>query len=134
MPRILLIDDTFDCAEPLARLLRLGGHVVVLAPDGLDALGSLAEAAPDLILLDLNMPRLDGLGFLRHLRHDPEYARWHSTPVIITSATATAKALDAARALGVSHFLTKSIFALPELEQCISDALASPNRTESVKH
>jgi two-component system, OmpR family, alkaline phosphatase synthesis response regulator PhoP len=123
VPKILLIDDTFDSAEPLARLLRLKGHTIVTSPDGLAALSALPQFAPDLILLDLNMPRLDGVGFLRHLRTDPAYASWKNTPVILTTATASTDALRAASAFGVAHCLTKSTFTIDELDRCIRDAL-----------
>jgi CheY-like chemotaxis protein len=126
---ILLIDDTTDSAEPLARLLRLNGHVVRHAPDGLAALAALAPLNPDLILLDLHMPHLDGLGFLRHLRQDPAYARWSNTPVILTTASAPGQTLDAARALGISRCLTKAAFTVTDLESSIQHALAprTPN-------
>jgi CheY-like chemotaxis protein len=121
--RILLIDDILDSAQPLARLLRLKGHTVLLAPDGLAALESLSQSAPDLILLDLDMPRLDGVGFLRRLRTDPACAAWKRTPVILTTASVAPDALRAATALGISDCLTKSTFSIDDLEECIGAAL-----------
>jgi len=72
MSAVLIVDDTPDCSDPLARLLRRRGHTAVCAPGGMEALALLAGFRPDVIVLDLMMPVMDGVSFLQALRGDPE--------------------------------------------------------------
>jgi len=72
MSSVLIVDDTVDCSEPLARLLRKRGHTVECAPGGVEALALLARFRPDVIVLDLMMPVMDGVSFLEALRGDAE--------------------------------------------------------------
>jgi sigma-B regulation protein RsbU (phosphoserine phosphatase) len=81
--RILLVDDEADLRTVLRLTLRRAGFDVVEARDGLDALERVAEALPDAILLDVMMPRLDGLETLSRLRREPRTA---SLPVILLTA------------------------------------------------
>jgi CheY-like chemotaxis protein/anti-sigma regulatory factor (Ser/Thr protein kinase) len=69
--RILVVDDNLDSAQSLAMLLQIGGHDVRTAHDGLDALGAAAEFQPQVVLLDLGMPRMDGFEAARRLRCAP---------------------------------------------------------------
>jgi signal transduction histidine kinase len=69
--RILVVDDNVDAADALAMLLRLSGHDAVTAFDGVEALGLAANFRPDIVLLDIGMPRLDGYGTARALRAEP---------------------------------------------------------------
>jgi CheY-like chemotaxis protein len=69
--RILIADDNPDAAESLALLLRLAGHEVEIARDGLEAVAAADRCRPDVILLDLGMPRLDGCGACRQIRTWP---------------------------------------------------------------
>ncbi len=66
-----MVDDNVDAADALAMLLRLSGHDAVTAFDGLEALGRAAEFQPDIVLLDIGMPRLDGYGTARAMRAEP---------------------------------------------------------------
>lgn len=69
--RILVVDDNEDAAESLAALLRLFGHEVDVAFDGEQALALAPEVKPDLVLLDLGMPRMDGHEVARRMRAAP---------------------------------------------------------------
>ena len=69
--RILVVDDNVDAADALAMLLRLSGHDAVTAFDGVEALGLAANFRPDIVLLDIGMPRLDGYGTARAMRAEP---------------------------------------------------------------
>ena len=62
--RVLAVDDSLTMREMLRQTLSEAGFDVVLAEDGIDALDRLPEADPDLILTDLNMPRMDGFGLI----------------------------------------------------------------------
>ncbi len=66
--RILVVDDNIDAAESLAMLLSMQGHDVLTAHDGLEALGQIPRFRPDVVMMDLGMPRLDGLEAARRLR------------------------------------------------------------------
>jgi len=70
--RVLIVDDNKDSAESLAALLRLDGHEVCLAYDGLTALEEARAFQPDFMFLDINLPEMDGYEVARRLRLDPE--------------------------------------------------------------
>jgi CheY-like chemotaxis protein len=79
---ILIVEDSRDAAEATRLTLEASGADVTLAGDGLEALGALHDRVPDLVLCDLDMPRLDGFGFIARLRDDP---RWRTLPVLAVS-------------------------------------------------
>src|SRR2546423_12268913 len=83
MHKILVVDDTEDARDVLARLLRLGGFCAVTAEDGIEALKRLELDHPDLVLLDLMMPRMNGVELLEMMRQDP---RWKKGPVMLLTA------------------------------------------------
>jgi CheY-like chemotaxis protein len=66
--RILVVDDNRDAAESLATLLRLGGHTVDIANDGLVALQSAEQSRPDVVFMDIGMPNLNGYDAARRIR------------------------------------------------------------------
>lgn len=72
--RILIVDDNVDTAESLGMLLGLEGHVVRVAHDGPSALRAAEEFRPEVVLLDIGLPRMDGYQVARHLRERPETA------------------------------------------------------------
>jgi two-component system chemotaxis response regulator CheY len=112
LKNILVVDDTADCREPLARLLKISGYRPTTAVNGLDALAHLDTDQPDLILLDLMMPEMDGIAFLKQLRAlDP----WKSVPVIVLTALSNGPLVHEARELGVHGTLTKACFTPDQL-------------------
>jgi DNA-binding response OmpR family regulator len=102
--RILVVDDEADLAAILANRLRRAGYAVSVAADGLEALEMIRREPPALVLLDIRMPRLDGLETLRRIRGESATAR---LPVIVM--TANADPADRARALecGADECLAK---------------------------
>jgi PAS domain S-box-containing protein len=70
--RVLVVDDNVDAAESLAVMIRLWGHEVHLAHDGRSALAAAAALRPDVVLLDIGMPGMDGYEVARRLRQDPD--------------------------------------------------------------
>ena len=123
MPKILVVDDSSDSREPLMRLLRLQGHGVTSAGDGVEALEAIERNAPDLILLDVMMPHMDGLTFLKHLRSDPGHK---NLPVIVVSAMTDDQTLKQCTDLGVRSYLTKARFTFPQLMARVAEALNPP--------
>jgi CheY-like chemotaxis protein len=69
--RVLVVDDNKDAADSLALLIRLWGHEVRVAYDGADGLRKAGDEAPDCVLLDIGLPRIDGYDVARRLRADP---------------------------------------------------------------
>jgi two-component system, NtrC family, response regulator AtoC len=116
--RILVVDDE----EKMRRLLELAlvgmGHEVVQAGDGEEALARLAEGPFDLVLTDMRMPRLDGLGLLRALR-----ARGEEVPVVVLTAHGTVESAVQAMKLGAVDYIIRP-FEMSTVELAVSRALA----------
>ncbi len=104
--RILVVDDNVDAAESLSRLLRLQAHEVRVAYDGLAALAAARDMNPDVVLLDIGLPELDGLEVARSLR-----ARGDGPRPLLVAMTGFGQAEDRARtaAAGFDHHLTKPV-------------------------
>ena len=103
-PLIMIVDDSLTVRKITSRLLTREGFSVVTAKDGLDALQALAERTPDVILLDIEMPRMDGFEFAKTIKADHHLA--HIPIIMITSRTAE-KHRNRARELGVDAYLGK---------------------------
>src|SRR5215470_14476359 len=101
--KILVVEDNPDSCTYLARLLELKGYVVQTAPDGFQALLEVKKFQPDLIITDIMMPRLDGIGLLNNLRNSPNY---RSMPVIAISAFGSGN-LQAALQAGANKAMRK---------------------------
>ena len=104
--RILVVDDNVDAAETLSRLLRLSAHEVRVAHDGLAALAVAHEMNPEVVLLDIGLPELDGLEVAKRLR-----ARADGPRLLLVAITGFGQAEDRARtaAAGFDHHLTKPV-------------------------
>jgi CheY-like chemotaxis protein len=120
---ILVVEDESALRKTTAAALRLSGHTVVGADNGRQALVQVEEQRPDLVLLDLHMPEMDGWEFLRHLRAE---ARLADVPVVVMSA---APRIDAA-ALDAQAVFTKP-FDLDELLAAVDELCAARQHTAS---
>jgi chemosensory pili system protein ChpA (sensor histidine kinase/response regulator) len=103
-PLVLIVDDSLTVRKITSRLLGREGFRVATAKDGLDALQAVGTETPDVILLDIEMPRMDGFEFTKTLKSDPKYA--HVPIIMITSRTADKHRTRAAE-LGVDLYLGK---------------------------
>jgi len=103
-PLVLVVDDSLTVRRVTQRLLTREGYRVALAKDGLDALERLAEETPQVVLSDIEMPRMDGFDLVRKLRAD---ARFADLPVIMITSRIAQKHRDVAAELGVEHYLGK---------------------------
>lgn len=103
---ILIVDDSHDGVEMMTTLLGLKGYEVLSAENGLDAIEVARASFPDMILIDLELPKLDGLNVTRNLRLHP---RLRKTPIIIVSGHDPAKHRQAALDAGCSDYLLKPI-------------------------
>jgi len=105
MKTLLIVEDTEFNRELLTQLLE-GDYRLVYAEDGFSALERAAAEGPDLILMDLSLPRLDGWEATRRLKADPALAR---IPVLALSSHAMRGDEDRARACGCDGYLSKPI-------------------------
>ena len=106
-PRILLVDDTPMNLEALARAMQAEQAEVFMAGDGEEAWSQMdADPSFDLVLLDLMMPRLDGLGLLRRMKQDGRFKR---VPVVLQTADATPERIAEGIAAGAFYYLTKPL-------------------------
>ncbi|HQU50743.1 MAG TPA: response regulator, partial [Casimicrobiaceae bacterium] len=103
-PLIMVVDDSLTVRKITSRLLQREGFDVVTAKDGIDALQVLSEQTPDVILLDIEMPRMDGFEFTKTIKADAKHS--HVPIIMITSRTAE-KHRNLARELGVDLYLGK---------------------------
>ena len=103
----------------MAQMLELSGYEVAVACDGIDGVEQARSSPPDLILMDLRMPRMDGFEAIREIRGDPSTAE---IPIIAISAWASAKHKDRAIDAGASEHFTKPV-DLPRLLEIIDQLL-----------
>jgi len=101
---ILVVDDFEDNLEMYSQYLRFNGYRVAEAVDGLDALTKAAALRPDLIVMDLSLPRLDGWEATRRLKKDPLTSH---IPVVALTGHALAGHEEGARDAGCDSFVTK---------------------------
>jgi len=120
MASVLIVEDDWDSAEPLVLFLQRKGHNVVCVPNGREALVALTTSPPDVILLDMRMPVMDGVSFLEVLR---SYLRWLHLPVIIVSAVPGGPMLDRAHRFEISKTFRKSLLNYDELEEAIEQVV-----------
>jgi len=104
--KVLVADDKATSRELVRTLLEQSGHVVYEAANGMEAVRRAREIFPDLILLDLHMPALDGFGVLRELKEDE---RFHATPVVALTASAMQGDRERALSVGFTGYIAKPI-------------------------
>jgi CheY-like chemotaxis protein len=103
-PRVLLVDDYPDAREMYSEYLQYSGFDVVEAGNGMEALQRAAETAPDIILMDLSLPVMDGWEATRRLKADPRTAQ---IPVVALTGHALAGISEGAKKAGCDAFVTK---------------------------
>ncbi|MET0520008.1 MAG: response regulator [Burkholderiaceae bacterium] len=103
--RILVVDDNIDAADSLAMLLSLQGHQVCAAYDGLGAVSLAGDFLPEVALLDIGLPRLDGLEVARRIRS----ADWGRHMRLVALTGWSGRQLEAAFEAGFDHHLMKPV-------------------------
>ena len=103
--KILIADDEDVVLEIMARKIASQGYEVITAKDGQEAWDKTVSDVPDIIILDLNMPKMSGWGVLSLLRQNPPTKRW--LPVIIVSAQNELENFKKGMDLEADHYLTK---------------------------
>jgi CheY-like chemotaxis protein len=116
MRRILLVDDSPMAREPLARLLAYEGYDVLAASNGLEAIETLRDHPIDLLLLDVIMPKMNGIQLLESLRQQD---RFKNLSVIALTGSMDRAHLLRLRELGVTEIVIKARFKIDELLDCV---------------
>lgn len=104
--KVLIIDDEIDCVSIVQCRLEWCNYDVITATNGKEGLEKAASEKPDLILLDTNMPVMNGHEMLERMRNDQAIK---DTPVIMVTALCDAKDIDTASSFGISDYVTKPI-------------------------
>ena len=103
-PLVMVVDDSLTVRKITSRLLNREGYQVITAKDGVDALQQLQEFIPDVMLLDIEMPRMDGFELTRNIRSDAKTA---GIPIIMITSRTAEKHRNHAFSLGVNEYLGK---------------------------
>ena len=120
MARILIVDDNCDSGEGLAKVFRTAGHEVNCVPNGREALAHVLHQTPDVVLLDLMMPDMDGPSFLQVVRL---YLRMHSLPVIVLTGFTESPMIERVLHLKVNSVLVKGRDAPTEILHALEAAI-----------
>lgn len=120
---VLIVEDELSMQRALKKKLEHAGYVVQTAIDGEEALASIKSSKPDLVLLDLIMPKMDGISVLRQLKGDDEL---RSTPVVILTNLSSGDKVAEAMQLGTFDFLVKANYSLDDVLKKVSDRLGAP--------
>src|SRR5438045_3442519 len=125
MSYVMIVDDAPDAAEPLARFLRRGGYAVKCVHNGREALAEVINSPPDVVILDLFMPEMDGPSFLEVLR---SYLRLQAMPVIVVTGAPDSPMAEQARQLHVNAILVKAKATFEDIRNAVEAARgATPN-------
>lgn len=125
--RILCVEDDVSGRQLLKDWLELQGYEVVCMPDGRQFLQILADVSPDLLLLDLKLPYVDGFTVLEQLQQ----SAWESIPVIVLSAYSLKRERERAINLGCRHYLVKPT-PLETLQALIQSELPEADESSAV--
>ncbi|MBA4389349.1 MAG: response regulator [Syntrophus sp. (in: bacteria)] len=121
MKTILVVDDSPTIRKLLGYILKKKSYIIAEAEDGLDAMEKLGHVQVDLVIVDLNMPNMDGIEFVKNLRDNYYYM---DTPVIMLTTTKDEKLKKDAFDAGVNMFLNKPVqpnFLLYKVESLLGE-------------
>ncbi|OWK49321.1 Chemotaxis protein CheA [Pseudomonas oleovorans subsp. oleovorans] len=124
-PLVMVVDDSVTVRKVTSRLLERNGMNVVTAKDGVDAIAQLQEHKPDIMLLDIEMPRMDGFEVATLVRHDE---RLKDLPIIMITSRTGEKHRERAMSIGVNQYLGK-----PYQESLLLDTIAQLVDSHRVK-
>jgi len=120
MKQILVIEDNAVAANLYRSVLSAAGYHVDVASDGEEGLAAMHRCHPDLVLLDLMLPKIEGIEVLRQIRSDPALK---SVPVVVTSNAYTSARMDELRAAGATEIITKAKITPKEIARVVAAML-----------
>ncbi len=118
--KILIVDDEMDISKTLAEHFKRKGYAVEVANDGEEGIAKAKEFLPQLILLDILMPVMDGISALRQLKADASTA---NIPVIMLTNLDTQDKVAGAMEAGTTHYLVKSDYSPEDLDKKVEEVL-----------
>lgn len=121
LPRILIAEDDDEQRTALKLILKLNRYAVTEARDGREAIDTVCQERPDLVLMDLSLPVLDGLEVTRELRGRAEF---QNLPIIFVTGYDQQETIDSIRACGGTDFISKPI-EFDDLKKMIENCLAA---------
>lgn len=127
-PKILIVDDEPDYVTTIQQHLEWSNYQAVIAVNGQEGLEKAASERPDLILLDTNMPIMNGHEMLEHLNKDPQLK---SIPVVMVTAACEMDDIATASSFGIVDYIAKP-FDFAELKEKIANALAGKKALSGV--
>lgn len=116
MPTVLVVEDKAETRRPLARLLRHEGYSVATAINAFEAMAAVRSLKPDLMLLDVGIPPVDGLTALMLLKQEQPALE---IPVVLVTGFSDENTMERARQLGVKAHLIKSQFTVQDLLEVV---------------
>lgn len=125
MAKILIVEDDLNLRDVYSARLESEGYEIVVASNGEEALAVAMQEKPDLILLDIMMPKISGYDVLDIIRTTPEIAH---TKVIMMTALSTENDRARGEKLGVDRYLVKSQVILEDVVSTIAEVLNSPDK------
>jgi len=126
---ILVVDDEPDVAQLLSLILKADGYNVLVAGDGQEALEKARKGSPDLILLDVMLPKMDGYRVARMLKFDENFRH---IPIIMLTAKIQEKDKKTGLEMGADDYMTKP-FEVPMLQQKVREILARKGKAGVVE-
>ena len=119
MAKILIVDDDLDFGKTLSPILQAAGHEVSSVPNGKEALAGVLADTPDVILLDMHMPEMDGPSFLEVIR---SYLRLQSLPVVVLTGLPDSPMVERVQHLKVNSVLVKGKASPEEIKKALEEA------------
>lgn len=101
---ILTVDDSRTMRNMLKLALENAGYIVIQAEDGVHGTEVLSDIVPDVVVTDINMPRMDGFGFIDHIRQD---SRHRAVPILVLTTESDQEKKDRARRSGATGWIVK---------------------------
>lgn len=125
-PTVLVIEDYADTRQLISSILRKDGYQVIEAEDGVEGLLKASAGYPDLVIMDLALPEMDGVETARRIRQTPKLSR---TPIFVVSAWLTKEVEADVRAVGCTEVFSKP-FEVDELVNRVRAVVGSSSRPE----
>ena len=121
--KIFIVEDNADIREIYRLVFELAGFTVEASENGLDAISRLSEVRPDIILLDIMLPEMDGFEVLKAVKQNMSDTGLQNTPIVVWSNLSQEEDIQKAMSLGASYYLRKSDYDGDALVEKVKDIL-----------
>lgn len=126
--KIFIVEDNADIREIYRLVFELAGFTVEASENGLDAISRLSEVRPDIILLDIMLPEMDGFEVLKAVKQNMSDTGLQNTPIVVWSNLSQEEDIQKAMSLGASYYLRKSDYDGDALVEKVKDILEKLGR------